>query len=104
MAEDLGTRPEDGWDDTALGGEPARVAGRDQASGVQRRRRETAFETLQRHGHHDRGVDAAGGGELVGGEAFDVLAERLTEHLRRRPRALTIVVGRSSVDRVGTSR
>ena len=73
--EDLGSGAEDGGDDAGFAGEAAGLAGGDVAAGVQAGGAEAAEELVEGHGDHDGGVHAAGLGDLVGGVAFDELAQ-----------------------------
>ena len=79
QVEDLGLAAEDGRDDRGVGSEPPGLSGGDPLSGVQVGGFEAADQGVEGHGDHDGGVEAAGLGELLGGVARDVFAERQPE-------------------------
>nr|WP_252275230.1 hypothetical protein [Nocardioides sp. LMS-CY] len=73
---------EDGGDDSCFAGEPAGHAGADAVAGVEDAGfLQPAGEGVFVDDHHDGGVDAAGGGESVGGVALDQFAQRPAECL-----------------------
>jgi hypothetical protein len=76
--EDPGLGVEDGGDQSGLAGEVAGEGGGDRLAGVQVGGAEAGAEGVEGDGDHHGGGAAGDGGEVVGGEPFEQLAEAVS--------------------------